>query len=117
MMVPKPPKPASGRPISHVMRFPLVRDRIVGMDEDLEKARKKLDKEFSQIQESLGEVHVAFDAVRNAGPEANIHDLLKELEKKVKNARDGGVVGSGANAHRRALEKYNHLLAEQESSI
>ncbi|MEE9415040.1 MAG: hypothetical protein V3V01_07135 [Acidimicrobiales bacterium] len=87
------------------------------MNDDIEKARNKLEKEFSQIQESLGEVHVAFDAVRNAGPTDNIHDLLKELEKKVKNARDGGVVGSGANSHRRALDKYNGLLAEQESGI
>ncbi len=82
------------------------------MSEDLEKARKKLDKEFADIQEALGEIHVAFDAVRNAGPEDNIHDLLAELEKKVKNARDGGVVGSGANSHRRALAKYNELIAE-----
>ncbi len=78
-------------------------------EEDLAKARAKLDKEFAEVQESLGQVHVAFDAVRTASPEDNLHDLLKALEDAAKDARDGGIVGSGANAHRRALEKFLEL--------
>jgi len=33
----------------------------------------------------------------------------KDLEKTVKEVRDGGVVGSGANGHRRALKDYLEL--------
>lgn len=79
---------------------------------DVEKAREKLEKEYASVQESLGEVHVAFDAVRNAGPTDDITGLLDELEKTVKNARTGGMVGSGANSHKRALEKYEEAVAE-----
>ncbi len=82
------------------------------MSDDVEKAREKLEKEYSSVQESLGEVHVAFDAVRNAGAEDDISGLLEELEKKVKDARTGGVVGSGANSHKRALEKFKKAVAE-----
>lgn len=82
------------------------------MSDDLTKAREKLDKEFAQFRESLGEVHVAFDAVLAAGPEDDVHDLLKTLEKAVGEARDGGLVGSGANGHRRALEKFKDAQAE-----
>lgn len=81
-------------------------------NKDVEKAREKLEKEYASVQESLGEVHVAFDAVRNAGPEDDITDLLDELEKTVKDARTGGVVGSGANSHKRALDKYNDAVTE-----
>ncbi len=82
------------------------------MSDDVHKAREKLEKEYADVQESLGDVHVAFDAVRNAGPEDDIHGLLHELEKVVKGARDGGVVGSGSNGHKRALEKYKKAVAE-----
>ena len=54
-------------------------------------------------------VHVAYNAVLNAAAGDNIHDLLADLEKEVKAARDGGVIGSGANDHRRALRKFLEL--------
>jgi hypothetical protein len=74
--------------------------------EALDKARRKLDDEFAEVQRSLGDVHVAYQAVVNAEAEDNLHDLLKVLEKAVKEARDGGIIGSGANDHRRALDSY-----------
>lgn len=83
------------------------------MSDELQDAREKLDKEFAQVREALGEVHVAFDAVTDAGPEDDLHDLLKNLEEAAKKARDGGLMGSGANGHRRALEKYRELRAAQ----
>ena len=46
------------------------------------------------------------DKVEKAGPEDDLHGLLNELEKTVKEVRDGGLVGSGANGHRRALKDY-----------
>jgi len=49
--------------------------------------------------------------VISAGPEDDVYERLKDLEKVVKEVRDGGVVGSGANGHRRALEEYQELKA------
>ena len=79
------------------------------MAKSLEEARKRLDDEFGQVRRHLDNIHKALDKVEQAGPEDNLHDLLKDLEKTVKEARDGGVVGSGANGHRRALEEYRKL--------
>ena len=79
------------------------------MSEELDDARKKLDSEFAQVRESLGEVHVAFNAVLDAEPTDDLHDLLLALEKAAADARDGGLIGSGANGHRRALKKYREL--------
>lgn len=78
------------------------------MDE-LDEARKKLDDEFGQVRRKLDKIHKALDKVEEAGPEDNLHDLLADLESTVKEVRDGGVVGSGANGHRRALEHYLKL--------
>jgi|GEM_PF-1222850 len=74
--------------------------------QELAKARKNLDDEFVEVRKSLGDVHVAYEAVNQAEADDNLHDLLKALEKAAKEARDGGIVGSGANDHRRALKKY-----------
>jgi hypothetical protein len=79
------------------------------MADDLAQARKKLDDEFGQVRRKLEKIHEALDKVEAAGPEDDIHDLLHDLEKKVKEVRDGGVVGSGANGHRRALKEYLDL--------
>jgi hypothetical protein len=49
--------------------------------------------------------------VISAGPEDDVYDRLKELETIVKEVRDGGVVGSGANGHRRALKEYEEAKA------
>ncbi len=80
--------------------------------EEIEEAKNKLISEHAEVMESLGEVWVKVEAVRAATPTDEVHDLLLELEKAVKEARDGGVIGSGANDHRRALKKYTKLVAE-----
>ncbi len=79
------------------------------MATSLEEARKKLDDEFGQVRRHLEKIHESLDKVEKAGPEDDLHDLLKDLEKTVKEARDGGIVGSGANGHRRALEEYRKI--------
>ena len=79
------------------------------MAKTLDEARKKLDDEYGQVRRNLQEIHDALDKVEKAGPEDDLHDLLGDLEKTVKEARDGGVVGSGANGHRRALKDYLEL--------
>ena len=79
------------------------------MAKTLEEARKKLDDEFGQVRRHLQKIHDALDKVEKAGPEDDLHGLLKDLEKTVKETRDGGLIGSGANGHRRALKKYREL--------
>ena len=79
------------------------------MAETLAEARKRLDDEYGQVRRHLQKIHEALDKVEKAGPEDDLHGLLKDLEKTVKEVRDGGIVGSGANGHRRALEDYNKL--------
>jgi hypothetical protein len=75
----------------------------------LEEARKRLDDEYGQVRRHLEKIHDALDKVEKAGPEDDLHGLLKDLEQTVKEARDGGLVGSGANGHRRALDDYRKL--------
>jgi hypothetical protein len=72
----------------------------------VEEARKKLDDEYGQIRRKFDTIHTAFDRVISAGPEDDVYERLNDLEKVVKEVRDGGIVGSGANGHRRALEEY-----------
>lgn len=79
------------------------------MAKSLEEARKRLDDEYGQLRRKFDNIHKALDKVEKAGPEEDLHDLLKDLEKTVKEVRDGGVVGSGANGHRRALKEYLEL--------
>ena len=79
------------------------------MAKTLDEARKKLDDEYGQVRRHLQKVHDALDKVEKAGPEDDLHDLLEDLEKTVKEARDGGVVGAGANGHRRALKEYQEI--------
>ena len=78
-------------------------------DETLEECRKKLDDEFGQVRRHLDTIHDALDKVEAAGPEDDLSGLLEDLEQAVKEVRTGGVVGSGANGHRRALENYRRL--------
>jgi hypothetical protein len=77
--------------------------------DSLAEARKRLDDEFGQVRRKIEKIHEALDKVEAAGPEDDLHDLLADLEKTVKEVRDGGVVGSGANGHRRALKDYLEL--------
>ena len=79
------------------------------MATSLEEARKKLDDEYGQVRRKFDKIHAALDKLEEAGPEDDLHDLLKDLEQTVKEVRDGGVVGSGANGHRRALKEYLEL--------
>jgi len=77
--------------------------------ESLSEARKRLDDEFGQVRRNLDKIHEALDKVEAAGPEDDLHGLLADLESTVKEVRDGGVIGSGANGHRRALKHYLEL--------
>jgi len=81
------------------------------MNEELDKARDKLHKEFAQVSESIATVHIAFHTLKDAGPESDIYGLMETLEDAVKKARTGGIMGSGAKGHRKALAAYNELLA------
>jgi hypothetical protein len=74
--------------------------------EGLEEARRKLDDEYGQVRRHLDKIHAALDRVDAAGPEDDLYDLLKDLEDVVKEVRTGGVVGSGAKGHKRALDNY-----------
>ena len=75
----------------------------------LEESRRKLDDEYGQVRRKLDRIHEALDRVDAAGPEDDISGLLEDLEKVVAEVRTGGVVGSGAHGHRRALEDYKEL--------
>jgi hypothetical protein len=76
------------------------------MAKTLDEARKKLDDEYGQVRRHLQKIHDSLDKVEKAGPEDDLHGLLKDLEKTVKEARDGGLIGSGSNGHKRALKDY-----------
>jgi len=75
----------------------------------LEEARKELDDEFEQVRRQLRKVHDELAKVDELGPEDDITEALKKLEDVVKEARTGGMIGSGSKGHREALEEYNKL--------
>jgi hypothetical protein len=75
----------------------------------LEEARKKLADEYGQVRRKFDRIHDAFDQVVSAGMEDDVYGRLKHLEDVVKEVRDGGIVGSGANGHRRALAEYEEI--------
>ena len=79
---------------------------ITPMAKSLEDARKRLDDEYGQIRRHIDNIHKALDEMERAGPEANIEELLEDLEDTVKKVRTGGMMGSGANGHTRALKEY-----------
>ena len=76
------------------------------MAEGLEEARRKLDDEYGQVRRHLDKIHAAMDRVDAAGPEDELYERLKDLEDVVKEVRTGGVVGTGARGHKKALENY-----------
>jgi len=82
------------------------------MAEGLEEARRKLDDEYGQVRRHLDKIHAALDRVDAAGPEDDLYGLLKDLEDVVKEVRNGGVVGSGAKGHKRALDNYRERKVE-----
>ncbi len=79
------------------------------MGQGLEEARKRLDDEYGQVRRRLDTIHEALDKVEEAGPEEDLYDLLGNLEDAVKEVRTGGLVGSGAKGHKRALDEYRQL--------
>lgn len=79
------------------------------MAKSLQEARKRLEDEFGQVRRHLDRIHDALDKVEAAGPEDDLSGLLDDLEKVVKEVRDGGLIGSGAHGHRRARQEYLDL--------
>lgn len=79
----------------------------------VDEAKKRLDDEYGQFRRHIDSVHDALDQVVSAQPEDDIYERVKKLEKTVKEMRDGGIVGSGLNGHRRALKDYQEALAAQ----
>jgi len=80
------------------------------MSEELQKAEDKVNKEFKKVAEAIADIHVAFRTVKDAGPMDDLYGLLDDLEDRVKKARTGGLTGSGAKGHRKALAGYQELL-------
>ena len=74
--------------------------------DNLAEARKELEKEYAQTRESFGSIEQAMQALLKAGPEDDLVGMLETLEDRVRKARTGGVLGSGANGHARALADY-----------
>ncbi len=77
--------------------------------DSLDEARRQLHDEFDQVRRHLDKIWDAVRAVEHAGPEDDLYGLLGKLEERVKEVRTGGVIGSGAHGHRRALERYREL--------
>ena len=77
--------------------------------DDLEKARRRLEDEYGQVRRHLDKIRDALRDVEQAGPEDDVSGLLEKLEERVHEVRTGGVVGSGAHGHRRALKEYRDL--------
>ncbi len=82
---------------------------------ELAEAKEKLEKEFASVKESLGDLYVAIEALRSAGPMDDVSGLLNSIEDAAKKARTGGVIGSGAKSHGRALKDYRELLTSSDS--
>ena len=78
----------------------------------LEHAKKRLDDEYGQVRRRFDEIHERFDRVVAAGPEDDLRGLLKDLEKRVRKIRTGGLFRPGANGHARALRKYQKAKEE-----
>lgn len=87
----------------------MARDYRARMANDIEEARKELDKEFSQFRDNLGKIYEKLERVSQAGPADDISELLKDLEDTVGKVRTGGLLGSGAKGHRAAREKWLEL--------
>jgi uncharacterized protein YeaO (DUF488 family) len=79
------------------------------MADNLADARKELEKEYAQARESFGSLEQALQALLKAGPEDDISGMLEKLEERAHKARTGGIVGSGAHGHARALKEYLEL--------
>jgi len=81
-------------------------------DEELADAQKKLQEEYKSAMESMGDLYVAVEAVKSAGLHDDIVGLLSDVEDAAKKARTGGILGSGAKGHSKALKDYHELSAQ-----
>ena len=81
------------------------------MSEELNKAKEELDKTYEKVREDLGDVFVAFETLKNAGPEDDLYGALEKLEDAVKDVRTGGLLSRGAKKHRKAREHWAELSA------
>ncbi len=79
------------------------------MAKSLEEARSRLDDEFGQVRRNFDNIHKRLDEVEKAGPEDDLSGLLKKLEEAVNEVRTGGLMGHGANGHKRARDEYLKL--------
>jgi hypothetical protein len=86
--------------------FTVATERGGTMAKSVEGAREDLIKAHRKVQEDLPDVRAALEAVERAGVEDDLEGLLGELEKTVHKVRTGGVLGSGANEHKRARDAY-----------
>lgn len=75
-----------------------------------EEARSELDEQYRKVREGLEQVRMAMIAVDQAGPEDDLYERLDALEKAAADARTGGLIGSGAKGHRKALERYREIV-------
>lgn len=87
------------------------------MADALEHARKRLDDEYGQITRRFDDIHTAFDRVSHGKPEDDMRRLLKDLEKKVKKVRTGGLFRPGSNGHNRARKRYQKALQESKGNV
>ncbi len=76
------------------------------MSKNIEEARQAVEEEFAKFRKHVGEIEMAWRAVADANPESDVVGLLEHLEDVTKKVRTGGVLGSGANSHARALSVY-----------
>lgn len=74
------------------------------MNSDTQKLRADVDNAYGKVRDSLADIHVALESVDRAGAEDDLEGLLEKLEDAVKRARTGGVFGSGAKGHAKALK-------------
>lgn len=81
------------------------------MADDVDAARRELDKEFASFRKDLVKIHEALSIVEGAGPMDDVSKALEDLEDVVKKVRTGGLLGSGAKGHRKALDQYRKLTS------
>ena len=81
-------------------------------EQEVQDAHSKVEKEYKNTMESLGDLYIAVEALKSAGVHDDLADLLDNVAKEAKKARTGGVIGSGAKSHARALKDYRELLGD-----
>ena len=81
---------------------------------EIAQAHHNLEKEYKDVMSSLGDLYVAVEAVKSAGLGDDIVGLLERVQSEAKKARTGGVIGSGAKGHAKALKEYRELTTPRE---